>query len=319
MTNFGGHRMNTEYIHEFVVLAETRNFWEASERLFMNQSTLSKHIKALENELGISLFNRTTRRVELTNYGRTFLPYAKTISDSEYEGLTAINRLQNIENGLLTLGTVPSMPQYQVTMLLAQFQSKYPETTVRVTEDDPVNLQKYLENKSCEIIFTRETKSDFENNFFNNTQIIRIPYIKDRLVALLPKKHPLAKEETLTLQQLKDENFCLIKEGSLMYEIGLDACRRAGFIPNIIFTSHRIDSILDMVSNQNCVGLLMDKHLDNPSNAPDSMLDNAPWTYVPVIPEVNSQMSICYDGTIPLSKTAQLFIDFCTARLFNEK
>ena len=311
--------MNTEYIHEFVVLAETKNFWEASERLFMNQSTLSKHIKALENELGIPLFNRTTRRVELTNYGRTFLPYAKTISDSEYEGLTAINRLQNIENGLLTLGTIPSMPQYQVTMLLAQFQSKYPDTTVRVTEDDPVNLLKYLENKSCEIIFTRETKSDFENNFLNNTQIIRIPYIKDRLVALLPKKHPLAKEETLTLQQLKDENFCLIKEGSLMYEIGLDACRRAGFIPNIIFTSHRIDSILDMVSNQDCVGLLMDKHLDKPSNAPDSMLDDAPWTYVPIVPEVNSQMSICYDNTIPLSKTAQLFVDFCTSRLFTEK
>ncbi len=310
--------MNTEYIHEFVVLAETKNFWEASERLFMNQSTLSKHIKSLESELGVPLFTRTTRRVELTNYGRAYLPYARTISDSEYEGLTTINRLQNIENGLLTLGTIPSMPQYQVTLLLAQFQSKYPNTTVRVTEDDPINLQKYLENKSCEIIFTRETKSDFENNFLNNSQIKRIPYLKDRLVVLLPKKHPLASKTEVTLQNFKDENFCLIKEGSLMYEIGLDACRRAGFIPNIIFTSHRIDSILDMVTNQDCVALLMDKHLEKPTNAPTTIHDDAPWTYIPVVPETNSQMSICYNNTEPLSKTAQLFVDFCTAKLFGE-
>ena len=67
--------MNTEYLKEFVVLAETKNFGEASDRLYMNQSTLSKHIKSLENELGINLFLRTTRRVELTNYGQTFLPY----------------------------------------------------------------------------------------------------------------------------------------------------------------------------------------------------------------------------------------------------
>lgn len=67
--------MNTEYLKEFVVLAETKNFGKASDRLYMNQSTLSKHIKSLENELGINLFLRTTRRVELTNYGQTFLPY----------------------------------------------------------------------------------------------------------------------------------------------------------------------------------------------------------------------------------------------------
>ena len=88
--------MNTEYLKEFVVLAETKNFWEASDRLYMNQSTLSKHIKSLENELGVDLFLRTTRRVELTNYGQTFLPYAKSITHFEFEGISAIRSLQNI-------------------------------------------------------------------------------------------------------------------------------------------------------------------------------------------------------------------------------
>ena len=84
--------MNTENLKEFIVLAETKNFWEASERLYMNQSTLSKHIKSLENDLGVALFTRTTRRVELTNYGEIFLPYAKSVTRSEFEGISAIQR-----------------------------------------------------------------------------------------------------------------------------------------------------------------------------------------------------------------------------------
>ena len=154
--------MNTEYLKEFVVLAETKNFWEASDRLYMNQSTLSKHIKSLENELGVDLFLRTTRRVELTNYGQTFLPYAKSITHFEFEGISAIRRLQNIENGLLTIGTFPSMPQYHITQLLSQFQTSHPDATIRITEDDPVNLLHYLENESCEIVFQREDKATFE-------------------------------------------------------------------------------------------------------------------------------------------------------------
>lgn len=306
--------MNTEFLKEFVVLAETKNFWEASERLYMNQSTLSKHIKSLENELGVDLFTRTTRRVELTSYGHTFLPYARTIARTEFEGTSAINRLQNVENGLLTIASIPSMPQYQITMFLAQFQQFHPETTVRITEDDSNNLTDYLLNETCELIFTREDKLTFEKNFLTNNQIMHIPYVKDRMVALLPKNHPLAGEESLTLQQLKDEHFCFIKEGSLMHDMCMEACQNAGFIPDIIFTSHRIDSILDMVTNQDCIALLMDKHTEFPDNGPTQI--NVPWTTVPILPEINSQISLCYRADNPLSDIAKKFVDFCTTRLF---
>lgn len=306
--------MNTENLKEFIVLAETRNFWEASDRLYMNQSTLSKHIKNLENELGVPLFTRTTRRVELTSYGQIFLPYAKSVVRSEFEGIAAIQRMLNIENGLLTIAAIPSMPQYHITQFLSEFQKLYPETTVRITEDDPVHLLDYLETEKCELVFTREDKTTFEKNFLNDRHIVRIPYIRDRLVALLPVSHPLALAESVTLQQLKNERFCLIKEGSLMYQIAMDACQNANFVPDIIFTSHRIDSILDMVTNQNCVSLLMDVHLRLPENGPKQT--SAPWCFVPVTPEISSQISLCYRSDKSLSKTAQLFVDLCNEKLF---
>ena len=71
--------MDITSLKEFLALAETQNFWEASELLFMNESTLSKHIKKLETELSVPLFERNTRRVSLTPYGESLIPYAKAI------------------------------------------------------------------------------------------------------------------------------------------------------------------------------------------------------------------------------------------------
>lgn len=134
----------------------------------------------------MELFTRTTRRVELTSYGQTFLPYARTIARTEFERTSAVKRLQNTENGLLTIASIPSMPQYQITMFIAQFQQFYPNTTVRITEDDSNNLLEYLLNGTCELIFTREDKLTFEKNFMTNNHICqagrrRVPVLCDIL------------------------------------------------------------------------------------------------------------------------------------------
>ncbi len=82
-------------MREFLTLSELKNFNSASEKLFLSQPTLSRHIKELEEELGVTLFNRSTRRVELTDAGQYFLPFAKLIVNAEDEytvGLAAMRR-----------------------------------------------------------------------------------------------------------------------------------------------------------------------------------------------------------------------------------
>ncbi len=299
--------MNTTFFKEFTVLAEIKNFWEASERLYLNQSTLSKHIKLMEEELGVPLFTRTTRRVELTKYGEALFPYAQSIIRAEFEYSTLLMQMQNSEKGTLSLGTIPAMAQYGITSLLSSFQKKYPESSVKIIEDDPKNLMNLLVNRKCELIFTRETKLSFEKNFLEDTSVVRIPYIRDHLVALLPKKHPLACAQTLTLRELKDESFCFVKEDSLMYDICVNACQAANFIPQIAFTSHRLDSIMDMVSNGSHVALLMNQHLLPPEEALYS--SEPPWVVVDVTPHIFSQVSLCYLKEQRLSTSAQNFIN----------
>lgn len=301
--------MNITYLKEFTVLAEARNYWEASDRLYLNQSTLSKHIKAMEAELGVPLFTRTTRRVELTEYGKALLPYAQTIIRAEFEYSAMLLQMQNYEKDLLTLGAIPAMAQYDITNLFLQFKEEYPDSNVRLIEDDPSALPGLLYSKKCELIFTRESKLDFEKNFLTDERLVRIPYMQDHLVALLPAGHPLAGRGNISLRELNSENFCMIKEGTMMYNLCVDACLAANFIPNISFTSHRLESLFDMVANGSHVALLMDRHAAPPKYASD-----APWVTVDITPQISSQLSLCHLKDAKLSKTAKNFIRFCEKR-----
>ena len=304
--------MNTSFYREFSVLAEERNYMEAAERLYMNQSTLSKHIKAMESELGVPLFDRSTRRVELTEYGKALLPHARSITRSEFEYSSLLMQMQNREKGLMTLGTIPPMAQYGIIGLLAAFQNEYPDSHVTILEEDSQNLLPLLREKKCELIFLRESKLDFEKNFLEDHEVVRIPYVQDRLTAVLPSGHPLAGNKQVTLRELMNENFCLIKEGTLLYEMSVNACQASGFIPNITFTSHRIDGILDMVSTGNHIALLTNLHATPPKFAPVD--EERPWVSVNLTPNIYSQISLCYLANSHLSKSAQNFVNFCQYR-----
>ena len=304
--------MNTSYYREFSVLAEEKNYMEAAERLYMNQSTLSKHIKTMESELGVPLFDRSTRRVELTEYGKALLPHARSITRSEFEYSTHLMQIQNREKGIMTLGTIPPMAQYGIIGLLAAFQNEYPDSHVTILEEDSQNLLHLLRDKKCELTFLRESKLDFEKNFLEDHELVRIPFVHDHLIALLPSGHPLATKKQITLRELKDERFCLIKEGTLLYEMSVSACQASGFIPNISFTSHRIESILDMVSTGDYIALLTNLHITPPKNAP--VHENCSWVSVDLAPNINSQISLCYLANGRLSKSAQNFVSFCQHR-----
>lgn len=301
--------MNADFYHEFAVLAETRNFWEASERLFMNQSTLSKHIQSLEKELGVPLFTRNTRNVTLTEYGEAFLPYACSISRTIYDYSAEIKKISDAKKGTITIGSIPDMDSYGILSILQDFSDFCPGATLKMVEDDPNALRELLYSRKCELIFTRETRLSFENNFLDDNEVERIPYLQDHLVAVLPPDHTFADRDTITLKDLKEEKFCLLKENTLMYDLCISACQAAGFIPNIVFTSHKTGNIYDMVRQYRCVALLMDKHAFVPF---ERFPGDIPYGFkaVKISPEITSQISLCYLKKTKLSATAESFADF---------
>lgn len=308
--------MESRYLKEFIVLCEEKNYWNAAERLYMNQSTLSKHIKAMEKELGIPLFLRTTRNVRLSVFGEVYLEYARKAIREEYSIQAHLNFMKNQEEGALTIGSIPVMPQYGITDLLIHFEEQHPEIRINIVEDDSSILTDMLFHDKCSMAFIRESRMDFERKFLNDSSFVRIPYCSDALVVCLPKDHPLAASEKLTIRDLEGEKFCFLKEGTLIYNLCIDAFQEAGLAPDIAFTSHNVGSLLNMVFNGGLLTILADKHVARPAEA--GFADTPPFAVVPLFPSIRTQVSLIYSKDKTLSPSIKKFSDYCSRHLIPE-
>lgn len=301
--------MDISYFREFVMLAETKNYWAASERLFIGQSSLSKHIKTMEKQLGAPLFDRTSRKVELTEFGARMLPYAQSIARLQYEYESAIYGMLNQNDERLTISSIPAMAPYNIVDILVRFQMDYPHVQVHTNEADTLVVREELLERKCDLAIFRDSVAYLEHDTEREKQLIKIPFCTDRLVAVLPKGHPLETNTSLELSQLQGEYFALIKKDSMPYSLCMRACQEAGFVPHVLFSSHSLDAVFDMVTKGGCIALLFEKHAASPV---ESVLSIAPpFAVVPIVPEIQTTIYLAYLRNVPLSKPAKHFIDYC--------
>ena len=300
-----GPALNLIYLQDFLVLAETESFGAAAARLYMNQSTLSKHIKALEAELGVTLFDRSTRRVKITPYGEQLLPYARQIEalSFQYE-----SELTQRVGKLLTIGTIPTMTEYDIVHLILRFKELHPEIRLKIVEDDTVELKKGLLAQKYDLAFLRDGNPPFSTLSAADEQLVKIPYQSDRVVAVIPRGHPLFGLESVTLPQLKGHRLCMLKEGTQLYNICVRACQAADLVPNIFFESHRIGNIIDMCLQGGCIALLLDQHLLGSSTA--RRIRSSALCIAPVTPTISTSIALSYLKKDSLSAPAQAFVSF---------
>lgn len=285
--------MNIDHIAEFAVLARVGNYLEASELLFISQSSLSKHIQSMERELGVKLFDRTTRHISLTDEGRLFLPYARKIAGLRHEYTTAL--MQVTTSGTLAIGSLPIMAPYGITDAIAGFQRNNPGISVRLVEGDGDQLKQMLISDEIELAFIRD-EGDIDERFR------RIPFTGDRLMAILPPDHPLAGHDTITLKELEPENFLLLPEGSAVHRLVLQKCKEQGFAPTVTYTGQRAENIIDLVSKGMGVSLLMEK--------PARSLSHGNVAIIEVQPIVKQAIRIFTKRERDLSRMATHFINY---------
>ena len=113
--------MNLQKLKIFVDLSKTLNYTDTAENLFTTQGNISKQVMALEKELGVSLFKRAHRKIELTQQGEIVLPYAKKILLDYNELSNKLNDFQAAKNLTIEMHTIPTMPSYQSFTLITQF------------------------------------------------------------------------------------------------------------------------------------------------------------------------------------------------------
>ena len=271
--------MNINYLREFVALAQTSNFAAAAHILFSSQPTLSKHIKSLEAELGVRLFDRTSHKVEITQLGQLVLSYAKQIVELEDKCTVALQSSLATGREILIVGSIRALAQYEITGIMGSFKKSRPKSTIHVVQAVSDELKEMLRQKKCELAFVRTTNE-------GDKDLVKILYTVDTLVAVLPTSHPQAKQKTIPLRMLAKEDFLLPEKDKALYKLCMSACKKSGFDPSVAHTDAKFENLVDLVIKGMGIALLM-KQLALYVASPKVAI-------VDVTPSVVSQINLCY-------------------------
>jgi DNA-binding transcriptional LysR family regulator len=195
--------MDIRQIELFVVAAEEQHFSRAARRANIVQSGLSTAIRTLEEELGAQLFVRNTRRVELSQAGRIFLPEARRVLEATKAAREAVTSIKNGLRGRLSIGTVQSLPPFiDLPLLLQEFRSLHPMVEISVRETYLEALAGALRESSLDLAFMPVTGVP-------PTGLTVDVLFSSPMVVTMAPAHRLADREQdgVTVRELADEIF----------------------------------------------------------------------------------------------------------------
>jgi DNA-binding transcriptional LysR family regulator len=225
--------MELRHLRYFVAVAEELHFGRAAERLFIVQPTLSKQIAALEKELGVPLFMRTKRHVELTSAGAAFLEDARQVL-AQTEGATLrAKQASRGEVGLLEIGFVAPVLYDLLPHMLRAFRAQYPDVRLSLHELHSREVLNGLLSRDLHIGFSRLPVGAGKG--------LRVqPLVEEPVLVALPEGHPFAARESVPLADLADEELILITrtQEPELYDSYVTACSTAGFSPRV---AHEVD------------------------------------------------------------------------------
>jgi LysR family transcriptional regulator, hydrogen peroxide-inducible genes activator len=235
--------MELQQLRYFCAIADTGSFTRAAQQTHVSQPSLSQQIRKLEDELGARLLDRLGRRVRLTELGQSFLPRARAVLRELEAARSDVVERKNSVGGPISVGVIPTIAPYFLPPILATFSRKYPEVRVTVVEEITPVLLERLRAGMMDVAIAALPLPVRSNDFQC------FPLMAEKLFAVLPKRHALANRRRISLGELQDDPFVLLRDGHCFRETAFAACKRARLSPTIVFESGQFSSILSMVSS----------------------------------------------------------------------
>jgi DNA-binding transcriptional LysR family regulator len=219
--------MELRHLRYFLALAEELSFTRAAERLHVSQPPLSLQIRQLEREVGARLFARTSRHVELTPAGEAFLIDARAILERVE---ASISRAAAIESGLagrIEIGLSGSHFFGPLPALIAGYSRAHADVSIFLQELKPAIQLEALRERRIDLSISRTPVND---------TVLKSNWLwADPIVAAVPRGHRLARRKRLTLGDLRDEPFVMLRLDTSAYAQHIrDCCVQAGFAPRVV-------------------------------------------------------------------------------------
>lgn len=231
--------MDHRQVQYFLAIVEKGSFSSAADYFYVSQSTLSKKIIALEEELGITLFDRSKRNVKLTEAGESFLVHARQLNET-YKSMVDDLKEFKFEGESLAIGTIPVVTEYGITGLIASFRQLFPHINISMQELDGMNILPALDDHRFDLAFTRQNYLDQEK--YDNILVQR-----DIFRVVVSKNNPLASRSSISIKELSDQNFIVFDQVTGLQRVIIDECSKVGFEPTIFYSSHQKMSVFSLV------------------------------------------------------------------------
>lgn len=240
--------MDVRTLGAFVEVVRQGGFSRAGRTLHLSQPAVSKAVKALEEELGQTLLDRRGRRVTLTDAGRVVFDRAQAVLSGLHSIEEEVAEVGAVRRGHLRLGIPPMVGGAFFPPVLGDFRAAYPGVTLELREVGARSVEAFVLDGEIE---AGATVLPTDARAFEV-----VPLMRDVLRAVLHPRSPLARRRTVTLRDLERVPFVLYREDFALHGHILDACRRAGFSPQVASESSQWDFMAAMVAADVGVALL---------------------------------------------------------------
>lgn len=224
----------------FAEVVKHKQITIAAEALHISQPALSKAIKTLETDVGFQLFERSTRKLKLTEPGEIFHNQVRVILREYNNMYKVIDDIHSIGTGTLNIGIIESF-KYWIPDILKQFKQQYPEISVTIQVMGPKNIEDALKNYQIHLGVTSIVSKQ------NEKLLNSLPLYKDNLVLITSTNHRLSRLKHVNITELKQEKLIHSFSGYMIRNSVIEACERAGFTPTIDYETEDLETAMGLV------------------------------------------------------------------------
>lgn len=230
--------MDIRTLKYFLTVAKHKQFTLAAKKLHISQPSLSNAIKGLEQELGCLLFERSTKKLVLTEPGETLYRHARDVLIHFENIYKEMNDAKNIGAGTINIGMIESF-RYFIAPIISRFKKVYPNMRIKIREMGPKEIEDHLKKYDIHLGITsnvnRESECEYKAIF------------QEKYVLITSSEHRFANVSEVDIIDLKNEMFIHSLEGFEARHIIVKACQEAGFTPAFEYETESLETARSLV------------------------------------------------------------------------
>jgi DNA-binding transcriptional LysR family regulator len=243
--------INLNQLRVFYEVARSGTFTGAARKLFITQPAVTAQMKAFEDQCSLKLFKKKGRRLYLTDEGTTLYEYARRIFEHEREVEDVIEQMRELKRGILRLGTSKAYARYFMPFLISNFREAYPHIKVYLDEGSSLDIIRSLVNLKNEVAVIAKVEEDPNVTF--------LPFKRDHLVLILAPGHSLAKNKSVSLEDLVNEPVIMKEAGSGTRKRVNELFSEKGLSPNVLMETSNTEFIKELVQRGEGISFLVEE------------------------------------------------------------